>query len=128
MSIFQNINQYKQFDEQNDDLQKQKNFLWVPQQQNLRSPDPLIDQQWSGIQKYIRELLKDSKSDIPKIIWDIVDISQNATTATPTWDIIADHKTQLQAKKLLLELAGVYKAKWDTNFNFDLSWLLYSKW
>lgn len=78
------------------------------------------------MQKYIREVLKDKWQSLPDMLWDIISISQTATTSTPLGDLVADHKTRLQAKKLLLELWGYYKTKSDVNVHFNLTKLLYS--
>ena len=56
-------------------------------------------------------MLSEKGASVESIIGDLVSISKNAQTSTPLGDMIDDYKTQMNAKKLLLEMAGVYKQK-----------------
>lgn len=85
-----------------------------------------VSQSFTGIQTYIQEVLADNDASVEEIIKDIVDVSKTAKMSTPTWDVIDDPKTRLNAKKLLLELSWVYKGwKSNTNINFDFSSMLF---
>lgn len=84
-------------------------------------------QEQSGIQRYIEKQLASKWVDISDIVWDIVSISNNAMTSTPTWEVIEDYRTRLQAKKYLLELAGYSKSNKGGNINVSLTNLVYKQ-
>ena len=83
-----------------------------------------VAQSFTWLQNYIQWILAEEGSSVEEIIKDIVDLSKNAQTSTPLWDLIDDNKTQLAAKKLLLEMAGVYKSK-GTNISFDFNSVIF---
>ena len=85
-----------------------------------------IASNFTWLQAYIQQVLSEKGASVESIIGDLVSISKNAQTSTPLGDMIDDYKTQMNAKKLLLEMAGVYKQKWGINMNFDFSALLFN--
>lgn len=63
---------------------------------------------------------------LEKILDNIIDIAENAEKSTPDGSVIPDYKTRRDANLDLLQMAGIYKKKWnDINFNLDLTKLLY---
>lgn len=88
------------------------------------------------LQRYVMEVLEKwnavtwKKTSLEDIIFDIADISLTAQKPTPLGDLVDDPVTRLNAKKLLLELMGVYKKGGGTaiQMNFDVWDLLYNWW
>lgn len=60
---------------------------------------------------YIQELLERNDASVEDLIMDIYDISTTAQSQNAQGDVIDDANARLKAKKMLLELAGVYKPK-----------------
>jgi len=83
-----------------------------------------VTQSFTWLQNYIQQILNEKWASVESILSDIVDLSKNAKTSTPLGDMIDDNKTQLAAKKMLLEMAWVYKSKW-MNINFDFNSVIF---
>lgn len=83
-----------------------------------------VAQSFTWLQNYVQQVLSDNGCSVDEIIKDIADLSKNATTSSPTGDVIDDNKTRLSAKKLLLEMSWVYKQKW-MNINFDFNSVIF---
>ena len=66
--------------------------------------------QWE-LNSFVQDLLERNNSWVEDLILDIRDISENAISQNAKWDIIPDAKARLSAKKMLLEMAGIYKPK-----------------
>lgn len=92
---------------------------------DLRIPQD-VQSNFTWLQAYVQELLKENGASVDTLLADIIDISKNAVTSTPLWDVLPDYKTQMAAKKLLLEMSGMYKQKWWTNISFDFRSLLFN--
>lgn len=80
------------------------------------------------MQRYIIDLLSEKGASVGDILGDIVALSQTAEKVSPTGEMVSDHSTQLNAKKLLLELMWVYKQKWwvSVTNKFDVQSMLFS--
>lgn len=84
-----------------------------------------VAQSFTWLQNYVQQVLAENGCPVEDIIKDIADLSKNATTSNPVWDVIDDNKTRLAAKKLLLEMSWVYKQKWWINMNFDFNSVIF---
>lgn len=63
------------------------------------------------------------------VLEELIEIAQTGKMPNPvTWDMEYSHKMQLDAKKLLLEMTGLYKGKQATWNTFNLTKIIYQAW
>lgn len=81
------------------------------------------------MQKYIQDVLVDKIWYGPEqIIKEIADIARTGMLPNPkTWDMEYNHKIQLEAKKLLLEMMWLHKNKKDTGNTLNLTKIIYQQ-
>jgi len=80
------------------------------------------------MQRYIQDVLVNNWYSPEAIVKEIVDIAKNWMLPNPkTWDMEYSHKIQLEAKKLLLEMAGIYKNKKDSGNTLNLTKIIYQQ-
>ena len=80
------------------------------------------------MQKYIQDVLVDNWYGPETIIKEIIEIAQTGMLPNPkTWDMEYSHKLQLEAKKLLLEMAWMHKNKKDTGNTLNLTKIIYQQ-
>lgn len=110
----------------------------IPRQQNLMShhsqlrseelSDENTQQEQSKMQRYIQDVLVDNWYGPETIIKEIIEIAKTGMLPNPkTWDMEYSHKLQLEAKKLLLEMAWLHKNKKDTGNTLNLTKIIYQQ-
>lgn len=110
-----------------------------PQQLNSTSPhclskseessaDP-TELELSRVQKFIQEKLAEKKYSVDTMLEELIEIAQTWKIPNPvTWEMEYSHKIQLEAKKLLLEMTGLYKWKQSIWNTFNLTKIIYQAW
>ena len=110
----------------------------IPKQTNLMShhsqlkseelSDESTQQEQSKMQRYIQDVLVDNWYGPETIIKEIIEIAKTGMLPNPkTWDMEYSHKLQLEAKKLLLEMAWLHKNKKDTGNTLNLTKIIYQQ-
>ena len=110
-------------------IPKQQNWMSLHSQSKSEElSDENTQQEQSKMQRYIQDVLENNWYGPETIVKEIVEIAQTGMLPNPkTWDMEYSHKIQLEAKKLLLEMAGIYKNKKDTGNTLNLTKIIYQQ-
>lgn len=81
------------------------------------------------MQKFIQEKLAEKDYSTENMLDELITISKYGKLPNPvTWELEYNHKMQMEAKKLLLEMSGMYKWKQVWGNTFNLTKIIYSAW
>lgn len=84
-----------------------------------------MDQNLSGVQRFIQKKLEDNWLDTDDIISKMVEIAGEATKANPvTWEPEIDYKLRSDLLLKMLEMSWLHKQKSDVNV-FNLTKIVY---
>ena len=132
------LSQLKSLSLQGKNLQSSQPIVLTQEQQSLMShhsqlrseelSDENTQQEQSKMQRYIQDVLVNNWYGPETIIKEIIEIAQTGMLPNPkTWDMEYSHKLQLDAKKLLLEMAWMHKNKKDSGNTLNLTKIIYQQ-